>query len=329
MGLPSLFCDKDYYSEPRVDFIQHSLFDAYNPKSKTTLILLILVLSLLSVLPVIAGRFIDQPLAFKKYIEDHGNVVEIKNLKKIWKDKIVREYCKYFDPDPDQVKNYLFTNFIGAVSSICMVILIHRTEGIKEYITQSASSISFLFPIFIGAGILVALGLNLNLSTIPDAHRIPETYNLARPHAFCNTLYLSIELPIACLLCYVYFSYCIVSHDTFTLDKFYPVVILAFFGFLWTNTCPFWDNKIDAVSEKNFTAGVPILTIVSALFVFYNFKPTAEVFMSLFATIFCFLIWLYYLRIPERRKKNKLLMPSYFTFLAVAVILFIALEMII
>lgn len=287
--------------------------------SKSVRIIFSLFLLLLSVLPIIAGMTYDRRIAIKEFRKK--NATEEKNTDPDW---IVRSYSRRFDPDRDQVIIYTLSNVIGAFSSIALIILVQTSDGINEYISSSMPS--FIFPLFFFFGLTVALFMNFNLSTIPAVHRDPEIYRLNRAHAFLNTLYLSIDLPVSCIFCYAFFSYSIARHNAFHLNYPFSLAVLVFFIFLWINTCSPWEDIIDPVSEKNFTAGVPILTAVALAFTIYCFEWSVPTFLAIATTIFCLISWISYFRKKERRIIGKF-KPSFFTCLAGIVILLLGIEM--
>ena len=102
------------------------------------------------------------------------------------------------------------------------------------------------------------------------------------------------------------------------LDSTFIIMMMSFYSYLWFSSDSPMAEKLDSVSSANFLAGMPILVVISGIYIIYVFDGSVNCFMAILMTLIALALWITYLL--QRKKAHTVnfikLLTSFFSVIA-------------
>ncbi len=277
-----------------------------------------------SVLPVIAGYWIDRPIALAEYRKSHPET-ELSSLPPDKLHHIVMYDAGRFDSSRKNIIYTLMANLLGALSCISLINYVRDIDQIETYIAQTIpSGVSILVLMF---SVFIALFNQYGLCMIPSKERNNRNFLLSRVHSFINTLFLIYVIMTSSILTYIFISFRFVHPDAYHMKVSFLITLFTFFLFLWFSSVSPLAEGVDALPKTNFTSGIPVFTLISLTFTLLCFDASVTGFLAVASILLYFLLWLIYIK---KRERGKLLTfsLSFFNIMAGCIVLLLILDLI-
>lgn len=284
-------------------------------------------LCLVSMLPIIGGKFFDVRVAVKEYAKK--NNIDYKDVPKARFHDIAMYEVPRFDNSRHHVFFFSLCNLTGAFTIAAELLYAQTTSGIEEVLTSTHQSMVFFFVTLFAC--FVAIYNNYSLQTVISPMRNADNYILSRAHAFFNTIWLSLAISLGCFVLYILGSYAFFYGSTsLEISSSFVIMLLSLYCYLWFSSDSPGAEEIDSISKSNFITGVPALAVFSTIFTIVCFKPDLPCFISLFSAVFFLVLWVYYLRKHKKTDtfRMHLFFTSFFSVMSICVIVMILLNLV-
>ncbi|MCQ2534778.1 MAG: hypothetical protein MJ172_09455 [Clostridia bacterium] len=277
-------------------------------------------LCLLSMLPIIAGIYIDVPISCQKYAESKG--ISSKDLKKAEIHDIAMYKVPRFDNSKQNVTFFAICNITGAFALASEILYVKSIPGLDRVLLEQNHDV----PFFIMAAVacFVALFNNYALQTKISPIRYPDDFMLSNFHAFFNTIWLSLSIFICSAVLYTFASNSFFYGKASTeITSSYVIMFLSILCYLWFSSDSPGAEQIDSISKNNFISGAPIMAVFSTIYTLFNFKLTIPCLISLILGPCCIALQFLYLSKHKKSDSVKMyqLYTSFFSIMAICVIL--------
>lgn len=246
----------------------------------------LLIFTGMGILPVLAGVLIDTPIALYQYKKLTGRRPERKDIRSIVMTEVPR-----FDLSVHHIVFFLFCNLTGAMTVVSMIYYVGTVPYYTEYLQREELNLPLVIIAF--AGVLVALYNNYALQTKVEQARNNQNYILTRAHALLNSIWLAMSLSITCSLLFGFLLFGLSKNYDMVkgLDSSFCILLLAAYSYLWFSSNSPLADQMDSVSNGNFLAGAPILSIFSILYTIRCFDHGIVSYLSFVITALCLIIW--------------------------------------
>ncbi|MBR1569038.1 MAG: hypothetical protein IJ648_08720, partial [Lachnospiraceae bacterium] len=241
----------------------------------------------MSVLPVLAGVLIDTPIALFQYKKLTGRRPVRQEIRSIVMTKVPR-----FDLSINHILFFLLCNLTGAMTVVSMIYYVGTISHYTEYLNREELNLPLM--IIALTGVLVALYNNYALQTKVDQARNNQNYILTRAHALLNLIWLAVSLAIICSLMFAVLLFGLSSGYVIPkgLDSSFCILLLAAYSYLWFSSNSPLADHMDSISNGNFLAGAPILSLFSVLYTIRCFDHGVACYLSFAITAICLALWL-------------------------------------
>ena len=102
------------------------------------------------------------------------------------------------------------------------------------------------------------------------------------------------------------------------LDSAFIIMMMSFYSYLWFSSDSPMAEKMDSISNANFLAGIPVLVVMSVMYIIYVFDGSMNCYMAILMTLIALILWITYLL--QRKKDHTLnfikIMTSFFSVIA-------------
>lgn len=301
--------------------------DAISQVLRLPFAIIFAVLCLMSLLPIIGGKFFDVPVAVKEYAKK--NNIEYKDVPKARYHDIAMYEVPRFDNSKHHVFFFSLCNLTGAFTIAAELLYAQTTSGIEEVLTSNHQNMVFFFVTLFAC--FVAIYNNYSLQTVISPMRNADNYILSRAHSFFNTIWLSLAISLGCFVLYILGSYAFFyGSASLEISSSYVIMLLSLYCYLWFSSDSPGAEEIDSISKSNFITGVPALAVFSTIFTIVCFKPDLPCFISLFSAVFFLVLWVYYLRKHKKTDtfRMHLFFTSFFSVMSICVIVMILLNLV-
>ena len=244
-------------------------------------IILTIFLSI-SMLPIILGIFIDTPIAF------YTSKISDKKLR-----EVLFSPNERFDASPIHIFFFSMCNLTGALSAVSMLFFVKGTKGYHDYLLLPSHRIPF--ALIMCGSLITSLYNNFSLQTKTHPARNNKNYILNRFHAFFNTINLFVLISISCCMMYAFLAMSFRSgiKSAGRLDASFIIMMMSLYAYLWFSAESPMAKKLDSVSRFNFLSGVPVLSIMSIIYIIFAFDGSINCILTIIITLTIFVFWLF------------------------------------
>ena len=267
----------------------------------TPLYIVLAIFVTISLLPILSGVLIDTPIA------------RLKNGETPYFSPNSR-----FDARPIHIFFFGMCNLTGALTVVSMMYYVSKVAGFEDYLLNGKHKIPFI--IIILGSVLVALYNNFCLQMRESPARNRLNFRLTRLHTIFNTIHLTIAISVGCCIMYALMTFRFTSgfNSDNGLDSAFIIMMMSFYSYLWFSSDSPMAEKLDSISNANFLAGIPVLVVMSVMYIIYVFDGSMNCYMAILMTLIALILWITYLL--QRKKDHTLnfikIMTSFFSVIA-------------
>ena len=258
---------------------------------------------LLGISTVIAGRYIDTPVAIKRYEARTGKAVRRSEKQRM-------EYISLYGDDNALIKgegrfncnrhHMIFAAFCNITSGMWAVSLFLYLNSLEHIdILLKAPYIKGCLTIAFIVSLTITFLYNYFEQNLPypqNLHALsenPDTYIQNRANVIFYNLYLIYTL------FFVLFSYVIMIFNTFlfakpsdgALDYSFILIIITAYLFLWFSSVSPYAIYFNATSTGNFVAGPLMLIVLSIFYSIKNYGFGTGTIATIFISLLILLTW--------------------------------------
>lgn len=259
-----------------------SLGELFNILLGTPMHRILIAFLSISMLPIILGIIIDTPIAF------YTSKISNKKLR-----EVLFSPNERFDASPIHIFFFSMCNLTGALSAVSMIFFVKGAKGYHDYLLLPSHRIPF--ALIMCGSLITSLYNNFSLQTKVHPARNNKNYLLNRFHAFFNTINLFVLISISCCMMYAFLAMIFRAgiKSAGKLDSSFIIMMMSLYAYLWFTAESPMAKKLDSVSRFNFLSGVPVLSIMSIIYIIFAFDGSINCILTIIITLTIFMFWLF------------------------------------
>ncbi|MCR5105464.1 MAG: hypothetical protein K6B68_13605 [Eubacterium sp.] len=259
-----------------------SLGELFNVLLDTPMHQILFIFLSISMLPIILGIIIDTPIAF------YTSKISDKKLR-----EVLFRPNERFDASPIHIFFFSMCNLTGALSAVSMIFFVKGAKGYHDYLLLPSHRIPF--ALIMCGSLITSLYNNFSLQTKVHPARNNRNYLLNRFHTFFNTINLFVLISISCCMMYAFLAMSFRSgiKSAGRPDASFIILMMSLYAYLWFSAESPMAKKLDSVSRFNFLSGVPVLSIMSIIYIIFAFDGSINCILTIIITLTIFVFWLF------------------------------------